>query len=88
MINTANENGIAVYPNPARRFINADICGNVSAGTELQLINSLGMLVKRFTISTSGTHVLAVQDLPAGIYRLLMKAPGQVTKALVVSIVH
>ncbi len=88
MINTDVTDGISVYPNPARQFINIDIIGTVSTGTEASLINSLGVAVKKYSIKTSGVQALPVQGLPTGTYRLLVTAPGQDAKWVVVSIVQ
>lgn len=87
MVNTETKHGISVYPNPAAQFIRADITGTVAAGTELSLVNALGIVIKKFRVHVAGIQSLPIHAVPAGTYRLVMTQPGQDTKWVAVTVI-
>ncbi|MEP6675682.1 MAG: chondroitinase-B domain-containing protein [Ferruginibacter sp.] len=86
MISTSDKNGIIIYPNPARAVINVSISGTIATGTEMQLINSMGMKVRTFKNIFAGQQLLNIQNIPAGIYQLQLTEPGQPARWFAVTV--
>ncbi|MEM6634012.1 MAG: discoidin domain-containing protein, partial [Bacteroidota bacterium] len=55
------------YPNPFRENLTLEIGGELQAGAQLELINSLGQVVDRQAI-TGNTHQIEGRNLPQGMY--------------------
>jgi hypothetical protein len=70
-------NGFAVYPNPAFREINVDVTAAEGETIEITLVNLYGQIVKTGTLKTypynTGTILLAIDDLPSGIYHVRLR---------------
>ena len=88
LISTVEKNIVLIYPNPAKQIINANISGTVAAGTEMQLINSVGVTIKTFKNISSGQQTLNVQEIPSGVYRLRLNEPGQDVRWFVVTVIQ
>jgi PKD repeat protein len=60
---TRPENGFSLYPNPATDFVNIQL----DFDAEVKLIDMKGQVARQMSLN-SGTHRIALQDLPKGIY--------------------
>jgi len=69
-----NKTGILkLYPNPAQDYVNIDLPITHNKAM-LQIINIHGQLVKQVAITTGGLQRIATDDLPNGIYQLLISS--------------
>lgn len=64
-VDESGEEGLTVLPNPARDQVRIH---GVEANTEVQIYNSLGMLVKRVIVSENA--MINISDLSAGLYMI------------------
>ena len=72
-INEHFENFFSTYPNPAINELNVKLkSGNQSA--EIQLVNTLGVIVLSKNMDNKATETLNVSELPKGIYFIKIKS--------------
>jgi hypothetical protein len=70
--NSINENGavlqsVSVYPNPSKGAFSV----SVDATITLQLINSLGQIIKTIDLNSTNHFIVEVENLSNGIYFLV-----------------
>lgn len=70
-----SENLFFIFPNPANNYLTIHFEHN--QGTQVQILNELGILVKEFFMSDSSQ--IDISDLPKGLYLILFKTPVQQT---------
>lgn len=56
-----------IFPNPAGETITVQMARNPQTATRIEVFNSTGILVKKQVVSSATTQV-AIQDLPTGLY--------------------
>ncbi|HZH68425.1 MAG TPA: T9SS type A sorting domain-containing protein [Chitinophagales bacterium] len=65
---------LAIYPNPAADILNIDIPEQFQGRqVKLALVNTLGSVVKSWTVDASNTYskeTIQLKDIPAGVYNL------------------
>lgn len=61
----------AVFPNPATENITISVPANTVVNSQLQIYNTLGMLIKE--AGTTQTTLLSIADLPGGFYLIQLK---------------
>ncbi|MFM8349481.1 MAG: T9SS type A sorting domain-containing protein, partial [Actinomycetales bacterium] len=70
-----SENIFSIFPNPANNYLTIHFEHN--HGTQVQILNSLGILVKEFFMSEPSK--IDTSDLPKGLYLIHSKTPVQHT---------
>jgi uncharacterized repeat protein (TIGR03803 family) len=79
------EKQIAVYPNPASTVVYVDVTDKLRGPVAIQLFNSAGQLIiKRSANFNWKENEIAVGDLPAGMYHLLVRKGSHVVSAAIV----
>lgn len=68
-----------IYPNPAQQFITVDFNGQLSAGTEILVIDAAGRVVDNINATGNVTH-FSTQKLMKGVYHLQLTGKNKVTK--------
>lgn len=71
-----SENTFSIYPNPAREYLTINFDPNQK--TQIQIFNSMGMLFKEFSVTTSTQ--LDISDLPNGLFFVRLKNYSQSIK--------
>ena len=77
---------INVFPNPANEFVNINY--RVHSALRYELYNSMGQLVDKRTLNTSGTDAIDVQHLSNGIYFLNVYSKGDVVSRNKIVVQH
>jgi uncharacterized protein (DUF1501 family) len=62
---------VHVYPNPADTYLHIDVKGS-SSSQSINLIDLNGAIVK-YAMNDNGNTILSVQDLPNGVYSLVLR---------------
>lgn len=81
--------GVDVYPNPARDYVHVALNGPVAANTSMILMDGLGRTVRQFSsrLDSPGqsTYTLNIEDLAPGQYFVVIRNPAatEVKKLLV-----
>ncbi|MFM7156683.1 MAG: T9SS type A sorting domain-containing protein, partial [Bacteroidota bacterium] len=70
-----SENLFSIFPNPANNYLTIHFEHN--HGTQVQILNALGILVKEFFMSEPSQ--IYISDLPKGLYLIHFKTPVQQT---------
>ena len=71
--------GFRAYPNPSAGLLTVDLPAGLAPGASLQVLDLTGRVMRQLPASASGQ--LALRELAAGAYTLLLTAPGQPTLA-------
>lgn len=74
--NTSELNGILLYPNPFRDYLYLDFTSNNFKGSEYQLFDAQGKLVKKDKISQSKSE-LNFSSLPSAMYMIRITQNGE-----------
>ena len=71
---------VTMFPNPAQNTL--ELTSEYSGNNEVQIINSLGQIVKEFSFES--TTIVDIEDLNAGVYFVKISGENAITKKLVV----
>lgn len=74
--NPSEQNGILLYPNPFRDYLYLDFTSNSFKGSEYQLFDAQGKLVKKDKISQSKSE-LNFSSLPSAMYIIRITQNGE-----------
>ena len=75
-------NAVTMFPNPAQNTL--ELTTEFAGNNEVQIINSLGQIVKEFSFETQIT--VDVEDLNAGIYFVkIIGNSNNITKKLIIN---
>ena len=67
-----------LYPNPARDYLLIELEKELETKGTLQVFNAIGLEVVRQTLAEGQvSYPVFLSDIPAGIYRMVLIAPGQ-----------
>lgn len=78
---------IRVYPNPASRILTIDMGNEIIGKAQLSLVNMSGNTVLR-SESASVSHSFNVQEIPSGVYQLVLQQADGTSSSNSVVIVH
>lgn len=67
-----------LYPNPASDFLIITPTDNNSADCNLQIISSNGTAILNKSARISGSYVMNVSNLPAGVYNLMIRSSKEI----------
>ncbi|MGC5746426.1 T9SS type A sorting domain-containing protein [Chryseobacterium sp. NFX27] len=73
---TTKQDGILLYPNPARDYLYIDFYSVPYKGSEYQLFDSQGKLIKKDVISQSKSE-LNLSSLPSAVYIIRINQNGE-----------
>lgn len=79
-INIINKD-ISIYPNPAQSSINLDFSANIDQQIEIEIYNSMGMLVMHKLENSTGekqTSNIDIKTLPKGVYIVSIKSSEKI----------
>jgi hypothetical protein len=75
-------NLLSVYPNPS----NGDITVTATSDIDLQLVNSVGQLIRTFQLNGNNHYTLQVSDLAGGVYFVMGKnSQGTVNEKVIIN---
>ena len=72
---------VTMFPNPAQNTL--ELTSEYSGNNEVQIINSLGQIVKEFSFES--TTIVDIEDLNAGIYIVKIAGDNTITKKLIIN---
>jgi hypothetical protein len=79
-------NNIKVYPNPLNDYLHIDFSGIDDRPESVEIINSMGLPVRRFTISplSPGNLAFSIKDIASGIYVIRINFEKNVCREVIV----
>lgn len=81
-LETATEQRVTIYPNPAHGVVNLNVTDDLLGSAEVLLFNASGKLVlTRSMHFNRDKNAISVGQLPAGIYHLLLRKDGRIISA-------
>lgn len=80
---------VKVYPNPAKQYFTVTLnLQEPNSDVELTLINSMGQVVLFKQISGASNHSIATENLPSGMYILVVKTNREEIHKQTLEIIH
>ena len=71
-VNTPEETGLLIYPNPANDYIMVDLSGFSNGTSEILILNALGQTVKTISTSVPSSFRIGTSDLGKGVFYVVV----------------